>query len=85
MKTVEVPDNWCEDCRGKGTRTLHGEAIPMFEFQEWDAEEREAYLSGEYDTICETCGGSGEVDPEEAAEKHEAEAMLRMEAPHLFQ
>jgi hypothetical protein len=72
-KTVTVPDDWCERCRGKGTVALHGIAITSEEWwgPDWDDESREAYLDGFYDTPCDVCGGSGRIDPEELADRLE--------------
>lgn len=80
MKTVSVPDDWCERCRGKGTQALHGIAIPMDEFMgpDWDDEMRDDYLSGVYDTPCDLCGGTGKVDPETAAFRLEVEHEVAM-------
>jgi len=87
MKTVQVSDDWCEDCRGRGTRTLHGIAITSDEFNgpDWNQEMRDDYFSGAYDTRCEMCGGTGKIDPEEYKDRVEMEHMMRMEAPHMFQ
>ncbi len=73
MKTVTVPDDWCEDCRGKGTRTLHGIAITMDEFNgpDWDDQMRDDYFSGVYDTRCEMCDGTGKIDSEEYATRRQ--------------
>ena len=84
MKTVQVPDNWCEECEGRGTVALHGIAITASEFDEWDGDEIEAYSNGSYDTTCEACEGSGKVDPEAAESYQEDRAMMRAEAPHMF-
>lgn len=55
----------CPNCRGKGTVALHGIAIPAEEFNDWHPDEQEMYLNGDYDTVCETCNGSGTVTEEE--------------------
>jgi len=80
MKTVQVPDDWCERCRGKGTQALHGIAITSDEFYgpDWDAQMREDYMNGLYDTPCTLCGGSGRIDPEEAAYRREREHEIEM-------
>lgn len=60
-KQVTVPDNWCDNCSGKGHVALHGYAITMDEWYgpDWDDQMREDYLSGGYDTPCEVCKGKG--------------------------
>ena len=55
----------CPDCRGNGTVALHGIAITADEFHEWHEDEQESYRNGDYDTVCETCGGKGTVTQEE--------------------
>lgn len=84
MKTVEVPDDWCEDCKGTGKRALHGMAYSASEIAQWSPEEVESYISGDYDTVCEFCDGDGKVDEDVARDRHVAENELRAEAPHLF-
>jgi hypothetical protein len=61
---LALPTAWaiCDDCRGNGTRALHGIAITSDEWADWDDEDRHAYLSGHYDTICQACDGSGKVE-----------------------
>ena len=83
-KTVTVPDDWCETCRGTGTQALHGIAITSDEYSTWSEDMVADYFGGAYDTACDMCGGSGRIDPDEALSRHEDEAMLRMESPHLF-
>ena len=68
----------CPNCRGKGTVALHGIAIPADEFRnEWHEDEQEAYLNGDYDTVCETCNGSGTVTEEELRYQAEVAAERR--------
>lgn len=94
--TITLPSRWaiCDTCEGDGSRALHGIAITADEWAEWDDDEREGYLSGRYDTVCDECGGSGKVrvideaatDPElleafhqQQAELAESYAISRME------
>jgi RecJ-like exonuclease len=84
-KMVEVSDDWCEACRGTGQVALHGIALTSFDLAEWSQEELEDYAVGNYDTPCEVCRGSGHVSGEDAQAYYEDRAMLRAEAPHLFQ
>ena len=52
----------CPDCSGAGHHALHGIAISADEWNhDWDEDEQEAYLRGDYDTTCETCGGRSTV------------------------
>ena len=80
MKFVEVPDDFCERCNGKGTQALYGIAITADEWNgpDWDDESRERYLDGSYDTPCTLCGGSGKIDEEEAKFRLEVEHEQRM-------
>lgn len=49
-------------CGGEGSHALHGMAIDSETWNfSWDYEEREAYLSGGYDTPCGECNGNGKV------------------------
>ena len=55
---VELPAIWaiCDCCHGEGSRALHGEAITSSEWaNDWDIDERESYMRGDYDTPCEAC------------------------------
>ena len=85
MKSVQVPDDWCEDCSGSGRRALNGQAFTQTEVEEWTPEEREDYLLGNYDTKCDICNGAGRVDPEQVRVYYEDLALLKAEAPHMFQ
>ena len=64
---VELPTRWeiCERCDGDGTHVneaIDGNGITAQEWAEnWDDDDREAYLRGEYDVRCTECGGSGKV------------------------
>ena len=64
--TLDVPAKWaiCTDCYGEGTRDnpAFSDGISGEEWaNEWDHEEREAYLSGAYDVRCDSCEGTGKV------------------------
>lgn len=55
----------CPDCHGEGkhvNRNIDGNGITGEEWAEWDLEDRESYLSGAYDVICENCHGKNVVD-----------------------
>lgn len=49
----------CQDCDGRGSHALHGIAITGDEWNgpDWDDDSREAYIRGDYDTVCPTCKG----------------------------
>lgn len=55
----------CPDCQGEGkhvNRNIDGNGITGEEWAEWDHEDKETYLSGGYDVICENCHGANVVD-----------------------
>lgn len=61
---VEVPGKYevCSRCEGVGRHTnpsIDGNGITSEEWNgpDWDDESREAYMSGGYDVLCETCQG----------------------------
>lgn len=69
---IELPTKWeiCTVCRGNGqhAHAIDGNGITASEWAEWDCEEREDYLRGNYDSVCDDCGGSGKVrEVDEAA------------------
>ena len=55
----------CGQCNGEGTHvnpSIDCGGITQSEWEdEWDYEEREAYMSGRYDVQCQACEGSGKV------------------------
>jgi len=59
---------------------LHGAALTAADLDEWDEEEIEAYIDGQYDTVCDMCDGTGREVYGRAAEVSE----LKAEAPHMF-
>ena len=64
--TVEVPSKWgiCESCDGNGRHDhpAFANGISGEEWaNEWDVEEREAYMSGAYDVRCEEDCDNGKV------------------------
>lgn len=51
----------CGRCDGFGTHTnpnIDGNGITSSEWAEWDYEERESYMNGDYDVTCEECHGN---------------------------
>src|SRR3954470_11668333 len=65
--TVTLPSRWeiCDTCIGEGkhSRGVEGDGggITSSEWAEWDAEERDTYVSGGYDRRCDDCQGSGKI------------------------
>lgn len=54
----------CDCCEGSGTRDnpAFSNGITSSEWHdEWDDDDRQAYLSGRYDVPCGDCAGSGKV------------------------
>lgn len=54
----------CDRCDGHGTHTnpsIDGNGITASEWAEWDTDERDAYMNGEYDVTCEKCHGNNVV------------------------
>lgn len=56
----------CPTCRGEGTHvnpSIDGNGITADEWNyEWGEEEKEMYLSGGYDVVCNHCGGKNVID-----------------------
>ena len=48
----------CPTCSGDGKHSI---ALGVINRDEWDDEELSDYFAGNYDSICETCQGSGKV------------------------
>ena len=84
LKTIIVPDDFCENCTGTGAVALHGIALTASDLNDWSSDEVAGYASGAYDTPCEVCNGSGRVSDEDADAYWQDLAELRMEAPHIF-
>lgn len=66
IEEVEVllPARWeiCHVCAGHGASSAHIGAITAQQWHdEWDQDEQDAYLRGQYDRPCVPCGGSGKV------------------------
>ena len=64
--TVEVSFKWeiCPYCSGEGhvDNPAFSDGISGEDWaNEWDEDEREAYMSGRYDVTCEECDGSGKI------------------------
>lgn len=77
---VTLPSRYevCDRCHGTGTHTnpaIDGNGITASEWAEWDGEDRENYMSGAYDVMCEDCKGLRVVlcVDEERIEKHGSE------------
>lgn len=51
----------CDYCNGDGGHSRRFGAYTMDEFEEFDDDFREGYLSGRFDERCEACDGSGKV------------------------
>jgi len=50
----------CPRCQGKGKHcdpNIDGNGITEEEWSQWDEDEKETYLRGGYDVICEECRG----------------------------
>ncbi len=65
---VEFPAKWeiCHDCRGKGTTYLglRNSDQPAFTREDFDREGPDFfhdYMSGQYDSGCQGCGGAGKI------------------------
>lgn len=58
---VDLPGEYevCDLCRGTGKMTNRSiGAITSDEWErDWDYEEREAYMNGRYDVLCDECNG----------------------------
>lgn len=60
---VALPASYevCDRCRGAGKHVnpaIDGDGITSEEFdRDWDDESKEAYFAGDYDVLCEECGG----------------------------
>lgn len=56
----------CPTCRGEGkhvNRNIDGNGITADEwYNEWGDEEREMYMTGGYDVVCEECKGENVID-----------------------
>lgn len=55
----------CWRCHGNGTHTnpsIDGNGISGAEWAEWDDDDREAYLTGAYDVVCQECNGRNVID-----------------------
>ncbi len=62
---VELPAKWelCERCDGDGSvdHPAFSNGITSSEWEEWDDDDRDNYMSGRYDVICPCCKGDGKV------------------------
>lgn len=85
---VDVPAKYyvCDTCEGHGkhSHAVDGNGITASEWAEWDYEEQESYMRGDYDQTCEVCKGRGlvaDVDwdkltPEERTKVEEAKRSI---------
>lgn len=89
--TITVPQEWqiCHECHGEGkhSHAIDGNGITSSEWEEWDYEEQETYMSGGYDRTCEVCHGEGKVlednlDAMNAADRAILEQYYRDEADY---
>lgn len=55
-----LPFRWeiCGSCNGHGHNSAH---LGVVHPEEWEPEEFEIYIGGEYDQTCSACEGSGKV------------------------
>lgn len=64
--TVRSEKQVCPTCHGEGkhvNRNIDGNGITADEWwNEWGDEEREMYMTGGYDVVCEECGGANVID-----------------------
>ncbi len=72
--THQIPSRWeiCDQCQGEGKRDhpAFSNGITSSEWNdEWEDEEREAYLGGRYDVACECDHGRVLVPDEDACNK----------------
>lgn len=54
----------CNRCDGHGTHTnpsIDGNGITASEWSEWDSDERDSYMNGDYDVTCERCHGNNVI------------------------
>lgn len=51
----------CDYCAGDGSHSRRFGAMSSEDFDEWDSDSRESYLSGKYDSVCDRCEGSGKI------------------------
>lgn len=61
---IEVPARWviCGCCDGNGKSSAYLGAITAEEWhRDWDSDEQESYMRGDYDRPCDACGGRGSV------------------------
>ncbi len=59
--TVSFKFAVCPTCRGKGSHvnpSIDAGGITSSEWEEWDEEDRESYMSGAYDVQCYECKGN---------------------------
>lgn len=76
---IDVPCSWkiCSTCQGDGKHSHGIGAITSSEWEnDWDYDEREAYMSGAYDRTCEDCSGSGKVLSEDYSKLSDSDRKL---------
>jgi hypothetical protein len=48
----------CPECEGEGKSSRH---LGVINTEDWDEDDMEAYMEGQYYRRCDCCGGSGKV------------------------
>lgn len=63
VETCHIAFCWeiCESCGGDGSHSNHLGVIDPETWNDWEDEDRHAYMSGRYDKKCSLCDGSGKV------------------------
>jgi DnaJ-class molecular chaperone len=68
----------CSRCQGEGVSSAYLGAITAEDWaHDWDPEEQEAYIRGDYDRPCDRCNGEGKVRDEPPDVAWESERRLR--------
>lgn len=63
--TLPTRKEVCPRCEGTGTHVnpnIDGDGITASEWAEWDDDDRESYMRGDYDVTCEECFGHNVID-----------------------
>lgn len=83
----DLPDTspWmiCQECRGDGKHSKHLGAITEEDRErDWDPDEFERYVNGEYDKICDACRGAGKIREKAWEAYSERQSECRSESHH---